>query len=323
MRAVVYDKYGPPEVLQLKEVEQPEVKDNEILIKVHATTVASEDCTFRKGRPLIARSATGFFKPKHPIPGTQFAGEISAVGNKSGRYKNGDMVFGVSDKGFGAYAEYICLPGDGAISIKPENIDFEEAAATAGGALTALAFLRNHGNIQEGQKVLVNGASGSVGTAAVQLAKYFGAGVIAVCSTGNIDLVRGLGADKVIDYKKEDFTQYKEEYDMIFDSVGKSSFAKSKSALKKGGIYLTTVVGMPVFISMLTSKAGSKKAKIAFTGLRPAGEKAKDLGFIKELIESGKYRSIVDRKYGLENIVEAHRYVDMGHKKGNVVVTLV
>ena len=326
MKAVVYERYGPPEVLQLKEVEKPAPKGNEVLIKVHAVAVTSEDCTFRKGDQFKARlfvPGLGLIRPKNSILGMYLAGKIDAAGKDVKRFKKGDQVYGGTGQVWGANAEFVCLPEDGEFAIKPVSMIFEEAAAVCGGILTALPLLRDTGNIQSGQKVLVNGASGSIGTAAVQTAKYFGAEVTGVCSTANLELVKSLGADKVIDYKNEDFTKNGLTYDIIFDTVGKSSFSRCKSSLKQSGIYLATVPTLRLLIQMLrTSMIGSKKAKIAFTGLRSPSEKVKDLIFLKELFEAGKFKAVIDRTYPLEQMAEAHRYVDQGHKKGNVVITL-
>ena len=322
MKAIVYEKYGPPDVLQLKEVEKPVPKDNEVLIKIHATTVITARLAMIKGDPFLVRVFTpslGLTGPKNPIPGGELAGEIEAVGKDVKLFKEGDQVFGEAN--YGVYADYMCMPEEGLLAIKPANMTYEEAAASCDGVLTALPYLRDKGNIQNGQKVLINGASGSIGTAAVQLAKYFGAEVTGVCSTANLEMVTSLGADKVIDYTKEDFAKSGQTYDIVFDTVGKSSFSRSKGSLKQRGIYLNT--SQTVILQMLwTSMVGRKKAMFAATGLRSISEKTKDLIFLKELIEAGKIKTVIDRSYPLEQIVEAHRYVEKGHKKGNVVITV-
>ena len=323
MKAIVYTEYGPTDVLQLKEVDKPVPKDNEVLIKIHATTVTAAEMAFRSGDPFIARffvPGLGLAGPKNPILGVDLAGEIEVVGKDAKLFRKGDQVYGV---GFGCNAEYICLPEDGVLVLKPANMTYEEAAAVPGGALTALPCLRK-GNIQSGGKVLINGASGSIGTFAVQLAKYFGAEVTGVCSTTNLEMVKSLGADRVIDYTKEDFTQNGQTYDLIFDAVGKRSFLSCKSSLTQAGVYLSIVTPtLPLLLQMLwTSKIGSKKALFVSTGLRPPNEKIKDLIFLKELIEKGKIKSVIDRRYPLEQIAEAHKYVEKGHKKGNVIITL-
>ena len=323
MKVIICTKYGSPDVLQLKEVEKPTPKDNEVLIRIFAAIVSPSDCVFRKGEPFIARFFSGLIRPKNSIPGEMLAGEIEAVGKDVKLFKKGDQVFGSTGMSLGAYAEYICLPEEGVLTIKPANLTYEDAATVCDGALTALPFLRDKGNIQSGQKVLINGASGSVGTAAVQLAKYYGAEVTGVCSTTNLELVKSLGADKVIDYTKEDFTQSGELYDVIFDAVDKTSRSRCKNSLTRRGVYLATVPTLAIMLQMLwTSKIGSKRAIIAFTGLRPAREKTKDLIFLKELVETGKIKSVIDRRYPLEQTAEAHRYVETGHKKGNVVITV-
>jgi NADPH:quinone reductase-like Zn-dependent oxidoreductase len=322
MKAVVYTEYGSPEVLQLKEVEKPLPEDKEVLVKIHATTVTVGDCRARSFTVppafwLPARISLGFRKPKKAILGLELAGEIESVGKDVKRFKKGDQVFAATLIGFGAYAQYICLSEDAAIAIKPSNTTYEEAAALPIGARTALHYLRK-ANIQNGQKVLVYGASGSVGSYAVQLAKYFGAEVTGVCSTANVELVKALGADTVIDYTKEDFSKAGEMYDVIFEAVDKSSFSACMQALKKDGIYLNVTTPLPS-LQMLWTKMGSSK-KIML-GENPP-ESAKDLTFLKQLVEAGKLKPVIDRRYSMEQIVEAHKYVDRGHKRGNVVITV-
>jgi NADPH:quinone reductase-like Zn-dependent oxidoreductase len=316
MKAIVYTKFGPPEVLQLQEMEKPTPKANEVLIKIVATTVVKEDPDMR-----ASPGFNGFLKPRHPILGQELAGEIEATGKDVTRFKQGNQVFGIDM--FGAYAEYKCMPEDGVLAIKPVNLSYEEAASLPNGALTALPFLRDKGKIHSGQTVLIYGASGSVGAAAVQLARYYGAKVTGVCSTSNLEWVKSLGADQVIDYTQEDFTENGKTYDIIFDTVGKRSFSECKGLLTDEGIYLSTVPTPAIMLYALwTAKRGSKKVKFAATGLRPAREKIKDLVFLKELIEAGKFKAVIDRCYPLQQMVEAHRYVQQGHKKGNVVITV-
>jgi len=316
MKAIVYTKFGPPEVLRLQEVEKPTPKDNEVLIKIYATAVTKEDPDMR-----ASPGFNGFLKPRHPILGQELAGEVEAVGKDVTRFKPGDQVFGMDM--FGAYAEYKCMPEDGTLAIKPSNMSYEEAASVPNGALTALPFLRDKGNIQSEQTVLIYGASGSVGAAAVQLAKYYGAKVTGACSTANLEWVKSLGADQVIDYTRENFTENGKTYDIIFDTVGKRSFSECKGSLTDEGTYLATVPTPVMMLQTLwPARSGSKKVKFVAAGLRPASEKIKDLVFLTELIEAGKIKATIDRCYPLEQIAEAHRYVEKGHKKGNVVITL-
>ena len=324
MKAVICEKYGPPEVLKIKEVEKPEPKDNEVLIKIKATVTALPDCAFRKGSPFISRLFTGLTRPKY-ILGDVLSGVVEATGKDVKHFKNGDEIYGSSGTNFGTNAEYIVLSEDEAVTIKPINVSFGEAAAISEGTLTALPFLRDSGNIKSkrGQKILINGASGGVGVYALQLAKYFGAEVTGVCSSNNLELVKSLGADYVIDYTKEDFTKTSDTYDIIFDAVGKSSFSKCKNSLKSNGVYLSTIPTLTLMFQMLiTSSSKKRKAIFSATGLRKTIEKKNDLIFLKELIEAGKIKPVIDKIYPLEDIVEAHRYVEMGHKRGSVVINI-
>jgi NADPH:quinone reductase-like Zn-dependent oxidoreductase len=322
MKAIVATSYGSPEVLQLQEVEKPTPKDNELLIKVHATTVNAGDDRMRSFNvpPLFwlpARITLGFSKPKHPIFGMELAGEVEAVGKEVTRFKVGDQVFASTfEEKFGGHAEYKCLPETGVVVTKPQTMTYEEAATLPISAHTALFFLQA-GNIQPGQKVLIYGAAGSVGTFAVQLAKYFGAEVTGVCSTGNVAWVKSLGADQVIDYTGEDFTKNGETYDIIFDAVGKTTFSQCKNALKRKGYYLHTVMVLPELRGLWYALTTGKKV-IGGTAV----PRREALDFLKELVELGRLKPVIDRCYRLEQMVEAHRYVETGHKKGNVVITL-
>ncbi|NJD54007.1 MAG: NAD(P)-dependent alcohol dehydrogenase [Candidatus Methanoperedens sp.] len=330
MKAIVCTEYGPPEVLQVKEVEKPAPKDNEVLIKVYATSVNYGDLLARNFKdisprkfnmPLLiwffAKMYFGFWKPRITILGSEFAGQIEATGKDVNLFKKGDQVFGYLGQNMGAYAEYLCMPEDGCVALKPANMTYEEAAIVPYGAIMALNLLRKM-NIQSGQKILINGASGGIGSAAVQIAKYYGAEVTGVCSTPRLEFVISLGANKVIDYAKEDFTQSRETYDLIFDILGKSSFSGCKNSLKQNGRYLLASFKMKQLFQMLwTSITGGKKVICAI-----APGSREDLNSVKELIEAGKIKSVIDRRYSLEQTAEAHRYVDSGRKNGNVIITV-
>jgi NADPH:quinone reductase-like Zn-dependent oxidoreductase len=275
------------------------------------------------GKPLVARFANGVIKPKQKVLGSEFAGEIEAVGADVTRFKVADQVVAASGAGFGGHAEYICVADNGTLVRKPDSVSYEQAVAICEGGLTALPFLRDKGRIASGMKVLINGASGSVGTAAVQLAKYFGAEVTGVCSGANDELVMSLGAHHVIDYTREDFTRTRDAYDIVFDTVGKSSFGRCKAAIKAGGIYLNTVFGPSILLQTLwTSRFGDKKAVIMFTGLRPAVDRAADLTFLMQLLGSGTLKAVIDRIYPLEEAAKAYEYIASGHKKGSIVLTI-
>ncbi len=333
MKAVLYEKYGPPELLQLKEVEKPVPKDSEVLIKVYAATVPAEALLLRSlpFSPLLwflTRIGIGLIKPRKTMLGSELAGEIESVGKDVRSFKEGDKVFGSDLSGLGAYAEYKCMPEGGVLAIKPANMTYEEAAPVCG-ALAAWNLLKNMANIQSGQKVLINSVSGSVGTAAVQIAKYFGAEVTGVCNTTNIELVKSLGADNVIDYTREDFTQTGHTYDVIYDTydtydtIVKNSFTHCKGSLRERGIYISAIPTVTILLQMLwTSKISGKKAIFSATGLRPVPERRILLRELVELIEAGKIKSVIDKCYPLEKIAEAHRYVEKGYKKGNVVIAI-
>ena len=323
MQAITARAYGSPDVLRVEYVERPVPKDDEVRIRIKAATVSTTDATARSGRPYFSRLAFGLRRPKHTILGTEFAGIIDDIGAMVTRFKPGDAVFAASGTHFGAHAEYICLPETAAIAPMPVNLTFEEAAAFGEGALTALPFLRDTGSVKPGDRVLINGASGAVGTAAVQLAKHFGAEVTAVCSTANAELVTSIGSDAIIDYTREDFTSVGATWDIIFDAVGKRSFGRCRKALTPSGIYMTTVPSLAIFPQMLwTSKRGGKRAAIAATGLRKPAKRALDLVLIKDLAELGRLRRVIDTRCPLATIAMAHRRVDTGHKKGGVVVSI-
>lgn len=320
MKAVVCPKYGPPEVLQLRDVERPTPKDDEVLVRVHATTVTAGDCEIRRFKmPVLlwlpARIGFGFTGPRKKILGQELAGEVDSVGKDVTRFKKGDEVIALTGFRLGAYAEYDCLPERGLVAAKPTNMTYDEAAAVPLGGLHASYFLRR-ANLQEGQRVLINGAGGSIGTLAVQLAKSFGAEVTAVDSAGKLEMLRSIGADHVLDYSKEDFTKSAETYDVIFDVVGKSSFSRCVTSLKEGGSYL---LGNPGLSQLARARFASKRGRKVISGMSHTTD---DFAFLKRLIEAGKLRTVIDRKYTLEEIVEAHTYVDTGQKAGNVVITV-
>jgi NADPH:quinone reductase-like Zn-dependent oxidoreductase len=317
MRAVVYDRYGPPDVLRLEEVERPVPEEDEVLVKIHATTVNRTDCGLRSAEIFISRFFTGLRRPKRKILGMELAGEVEAAGGAVSEFEVGDHVFGV--KGFGAHAEFVCVRESASLAHKPPGMTFDEAAAVCDGASLALACLRK-ADLRKGQSILIYGASGSVGTAGVQLARYFDAHVTAVCNTKNVELVASLGADEIVDYLQEDFTKNGKTYDVIFDAVGKHSFRRCRRSLKPGGTYVSTDPGslwhVPI-LALLTRRIGDKRVKLGIT--KYAKE---DVLFLKELIETGNYRAVIDRRYPLEDVVEATRYVETGQKTGNVVLTV-
>ena len=322
MKAIVYEKYGPPDVLQLKEVEKPTAKDNEVLIRIHAATVTAGDCEIRSFKIPIwiwlpLRIVMGIRKPRRPILGAELAGEIETVGSAVTRFKKGDQVFGSSGLRMGAYAEYKCQPAISGLAIKPANLSYEQAATISTGGLNALHFLRK-AKIQKGEKVLINGAGGSIGSYGVQLAKLYGAEVTAVDSARKLDMLRGIGADHVIDYRKEDFTKNGESYDVIFEVAGKSSFSRGIRSLNPNGRYLLANPRVNTMLRGLWVSMTSSKNVI----IELAGEPVEDLIYIAELVEAGTIKSVIDKRYPLEELAEAHRYVDTGDKAGNVVITL-
>jgi NADPH:quinone reductase-like Zn-dependent oxidoreductase len=330
MKAIICTKFGPPDVLQLKEVKKPEPKDNEMRVRIYATSVNYGDLVARNFKDIsphefnmpfllwiLAKLSFGLRTPNVKILGSEFAGEIESVGKEVKSFKQGDKVFGYLGQNMGAYAEYVCMPEGSVLAIKPVNMTYEEAAVVPYGAIMALNLLKK-GNLQPGQKVLINGASGGIGSAAVQLARYFGAEVTGVCGTPRLEFVKSLGAHKVIDYNKEDFTQNGETYDLIFDILGKSSFSRCQNSLKQNGRYLLASFKMKQLFQMLwTSMSGSKKVICAI-----APGSVEDLNSVKELIETGKIKAIIDRRYPMEQAAEAHSYVEKGFKKGNVVITM-
>lgn len=320
MRACVNTKYGLPEVVSVLETDKPLPKDNEILIKIYATTVNRTDCGFRSAEYFISRFFSGLLNPKNKILGNEFAGEIEAIGKDVTSFQTGDKVFGYNDRTFGAHAEYMTLAENGCFTFIPANVTFEEAAPITEGAHYALCDIKA-AKVKSGQSVLVNGATGAIGSAAVQLLKHFGTKVTAVCDTKNIELIQSLGADVVIDYTKQDFTTTNQTFDFVFDAVGKSSFAKCKKLLNKNGIYISTELGKNaanVFLALITPLLGGKKVLFPIPSITKD-----DVVFLKELIETGKYKPVIDRKYKLEQIVEAYKYVEKGQKTGNVIISVI
>lgn len=317
MKASVNTVYGPPEVVQIKEIDKPKPKDGEVLIKVFATTVNRTDCGFRSAEYFISRFFSGLIRPKNQILGNEFAGKIEALGFNVRSFKIGDNVFGYNDSKFGAHAEFMTISEKGAIAIMPENLTFEQAAPICEGAHYALVDLRA-AKVESGQNILIYGATGAIGSAAVQLAKHLGATVTAVCNTKNVELVRSLGADNVIDYTKDDYTKTQQKFDLIFDAVGKTSFKKGKKILHKKGIYISTELGknsVNIFLALFTPLFGGKKVLFPIPSISK-----EDVLFLKELVELGKYKPLIDSQFSLEKIIEAYKYVETGHKVGNVVI---
>jgi NADPH:quinone reductase-like Zn-dependent oxidoreductase len=324
MRAVVYDRYGPPEVLRLEDVERPLPKGDEVLVKVHATTVNRSDVHTREANrsyglaaSLLSQLVSGVRRPRHPVLGREFAGQVEAVGAAVREFAVGDHVFGLSGLNFGAHAEFICIRENARIAHMPVDMSFEEAAPICDGALNALMCLKQ-ADLRKGRTILIYGASGAIGSAAVQLARYFGADVTAVCSTKNLELVKSLGADRVIDYTREDFTKNGQTYDVILDAVGKHSFRRCRGSLEPGGIYLPTDGFENLILALLPARKGAKRVVFQLPPRQPKS----DVLFLKELIEGGKFRPVIDRCYRLEDVIEATRYVETQRKVGNVVLTI-
>lgn len=323
MKAVIYNKYGGTDVLEIQDIPRPIPQGNEVLVKIFATSVTPVDTTFRSGNPKFARLFTGLLKPKNSILGTELSGVIEAVGADVTRFAPGDRVFAAAPSGFGAHAQYISMSEDAAIVEMPDTLSFDDAAVIVNGGLTALPFLRDTAKLQPRQKILIIGASGSIGTYAVQLAANIGAEVTGVCSTANVEMVRDLGAKYVLDYTQTDYTKSGETYDVVFDTVGKSSFGKSRASLTNNGIFITTAPDPATLISPLfRAFTSGKRAKMSATGLRKDADKVKDMNILKAMIAGGELTSVIDRSYPLEQIAMAHEYVEQGHKRGNLVVTV-
>ena len=324
MKAIVCTKYGAPDVLHIRDIPKPSPKVGEILIRVHASAVTTSGSYMREGKPRIARLFTGLTKPSINVQGTDLAGVVEEIGENVTLFNVGDKVFGATDTDFGAHAEYACLPENAVIIKQPVNVTHDEASAICEGALTALPFLRDMGEIKKGDKVLIIGASGAIGTAAVQLARYFGAEVTGVCSGTNAELVSSLGADTVIDYTQESVYERGEQYNIIFDTVGKSDYSHCKSILCSNGRYLSPVLSFDLLAKMLfTSFSSGKKAKFSAAGLLPASVKLENLIFLKGLMESGELISVIDKCYPYDKVVEACKYVDTGRKRGNVIINFI
>ena len=324
MRAVVYDRYGPPEVLRVEDVERPVPKEDEVLVKIHATTVNRLDVHTREANrssglvvSLLSRLVSGLRRPRQQVLGSEFAGEVVAVGAGVTGFVVGDLIFGTTGIRFGAHAEFLCVPESARIASMPTGMSFEQAAPLCDGALNALTCLKQ-ADLRKGRRILIYGASGAIGTAGVQLARYFGADVTAVCSTKNLELVRSLGADRVIDYTQEDFTKNSQTYDVIFDAVGKHSFKRCKGSLNHGGLYLATDGFRNLFLALWTARFGDKKVVFQI----PPRQTKQDVLFLKELVEARRFRAVIDRAYPLEQVVEATRYVETEQKTGNVVLTV-
>ena len=323
MKTVQYTQYGSHQVLKVEEAEQPTPKDNEVLVKIRAASITRADTMMRRGSPYIGRLMLGLTKPKYSGVGTGLAGEIEAIGAKVSQFKVGDQVFGESIFGSGTNAEYVCVPEDGVLVKKPDNLSYEEVCSTCDGPMTSLNFLRDVGQLKSGQQVLIIGASGSLGCAAVQIAKHLGAEVTAVCSGANADLVQSLGADRVIDYTRQDFRKEDQKYDIIFDTIGKQSYCECRQSLKSDGVYLTPVFSLGnVFTMLITGIFSRKKAKFSATGMRPTNELRTMLRELKGMFESNQLQSVIDRRYPIAETANAHAYIDQGHKKGNVVMVV-
>lgn len=323
MKAIMITGYGSPEVLKLANAAKPEAKPHELLVRIHAASATTADTMMRTGKPYVGRLAVGMRKPKHPIPGTGFAGVIEAVGDQVRHFKTGDRVFGETTLGFSTNAEYVAVPASGVVLHMPGSMNFAEAATFCDGPLTSLNFLKEIGHIKPGQHVLINGASGSLGTAAIQIAKNMGAEVTGVCSNRNVELVKSLGADRVIDYTQEDFTKAGKTYDIVFDTIGKSSYQKCKNILSHSGMYLSPVLKFSLLLQMMwTSAFNKRKAKFGATGLKSDDFLRSRLMDLVEMYLAGKLTTVIDRKYHLEKVAEAHTYIASGRKKGNVVLVV-